>query len=147
MLLNTKHRGLLSEEIIERSEYPQITAPMVRYRGDRGGKDLTFDWSCITKPLVMGNKPRKNDFDQLIVLGGSNTHDLTEFQAEVEIPFGKEATKKMITEPEIVYIPRGLTFGPIDVKKISGPIFMMNFYLTPRSPSAGSSPATTSTSR
>jgi hypothetical protein len=132
MLLNTKYRGLLSEEIIERSEYPQITAPMVRYRGDRGGRDLTFDWSCITKPLVMGNKPRKNDFDQLIVFGGSNTHDLTEFQAEVEIPLGKEATRKMITEPMIVYIPRGLTFGPIDVKKISSPIFMMNFYLTPR---------------
>ncbi len=132
MLLNTKYRRLLSEEIIERSEYPQITAPMVRYRGDRGKSDLTFDWSCITKPFVMGDKPRKNGFDQFMLFGGSNIDDLTEFQAEVEISLGEEGTKKTITGPRLIYIPRGLTFGPIHFKTVDKPIFLMDFYLTPK---------------
>jgi hypothetical protein len=132
VLLNTKYRRLFSEEIVERSEYPQITAPMLRYLGDLGGEDLTFDWSCITKPFVMGNGPRKNGFDQFMVFGGSNIDDLTEFQAEVEVSLGVEGTKKRITGPRLLYIPRGLTFGPIEFKSVSKPIFLMNFYLTPK---------------
>jgi hypothetical protein len=49
----TKYGKYISREIIEESKYPQVTAPMVKYRGDRGGRDCTFEWSCITKPLVI----------------------------------------------------------------------------------------------
>jgi hypothetical protein len=78
----TKYGKYISREIIEESKYPQITAPMVKYRGDRGGRDMTFEWSCITKPLVMDDEPEVNDFDQFLLFGGGDITDFAEFDKE-----------------------------------------------------------------
>jgi hypothetical protein len=128
----TKYRKYISKEIIEESKYPQITAPIVKYRGDRGGRDMTFEWSCITNPLVMDDEPEVNEFDQFMLFASSNIDDYSEFQAQVELPLGKEKKKQIINEPQFVYIPQGLVHGPVKFKNIKKPIVFMNIYLSPK---------------
>ena len=126
----TKYGKYISREIIEESKYPKVTAPMVKFRGNRGGKDLTFEYSCITNPLVMDDEPEVNDFDQFMYFGSGNIEDLTEFQAEIELPLGKEGKKQIINHPGLVYIPQGLVHGPVKFKSIKKPIVFMNIALS-----------------
>lgn len=123
----TKYRKLISEEIIEESEYPEITAPAVKYRGDRGNRDLTFDWSCVSQPFVVNNVPCSKERDQFILFASANLDNLEDFQAEVELTMGN--SKKIIAGPKLVYIPTGMTYGPINFKRINKPIVWMNFYI------------------
>lgn len=127
----TKYRGYFSEEIIEKSPYPEVSAPAVRYTGDKGGDDLTFDWTCVTRPMRVENVPSCPDRDQFIVFAGSNLDDLHEFGAKVHLSLGPERTERVITDPKLVYVPRGLTYGPIDFAEVGTPIAWMNFYIAP----------------
>ena len=108
----TKYGKYVSKEIIEESGYPQITAPMVRYRGDRGGRDMTFEWYCITQPVVMDKEPTVSDGDQFFWFVGSNVLDCSDFQAEVELPMGKEGKIQIIKEDKFVYIPERISPRP-----------------------------------
>jgi hypothetical protein len=43
----TKYGKYVTREIIAESKYPQITTPMAKYNGCRGGGNaLTVEWSC-----------------------------------------------------------------------------------------------------
>lgn len=127
----TKYRGYFSEEIIEKSCYPGVTSPAVRYLGGKGGDDLTFDWNCVSQPLKIEEVPCCSDRDQFILLAGTNLDDLREFGGTVRLYLGPEKTEQVITEPKLVYIPRGLTYGPIDFAEVRKPIVWMNFYIAP----------------
>jgi hypothetical protein len=127
-----KYGKYISKEIIEQSKYSRITAPIVNYRGDRGGKDMTFEWSCITNPLVMDAEPEVNDFDQFLLFVGSDINNLGDFQAEIELPMGKEKTKQIINEPKLVYIPQGLIHGPVNFKSIKKPIAFLSINFSPK---------------
>lgn len=121
----------ISRDIIEQSKYSQITAPMINYRGDRGGKDLTFQWSCITQPFVMDAEPEVNNVDdQFLLFAGTNLDDVHEFKAEIELPLGKEMQRQIITEPTFVYIPKGLVHGPIKIKSVKKPISIWDYHLS-----------------
>jgi hypothetical protein len=127
----TIYGKLVSREIIDISKYSQITAPMINYRGDRGGKDLAFQWSCITKPFSMDAEPEvNNDFDQFLLFAGTNLEDIHEFQAEVEIPMGKEKKYFSIKEPTFVYIPKGFAHGPIKFKSVKKPVALWDYRLS-----------------
>jgi hypothetical protein len=128
----TKYRGYFSEEIIEKSPYPAVTAPAVRYEGDRGGDDLTFDWNCVTQPMTVSDVPCCPDRDQFILFAGSNLDNLQEFGAKVRLSLGPEKTELVITEPKLVYIPRGLTYGPLVFAEVDKPIVWMNFFIAPQ---------------
>jgi hypothetical protein len=128
----TKFRKLLSEEIIVNSPYPEVIAPAVSYTGDRGGDHLTFDWNCITQPLTITDAPRCPERDQFILFAGTNLDNLEEFGAEIELALGSEGTKQVITEPKLVYIPAGLTYGPLVFKKVTAPTVYVNFFIAPQ---------------
>jgi hypothetical protein len=49
---------------------------MINYLGDRGGKNMTFQWSCITQPVVMDAEPEVNDRDQFLLFAGANLEDV-----------------------------------------------------------------------
>jgi hypothetical protein len=119
----------LSKEIIEESKYPEITAPMVNYRGDRGGRDLAFQWSCITQPLVMDKEAEVSDRDQFLLFASTNLEDMSDFRAEIELPLGEKKAKQLITEPKFVYVPAGLPHGPITVSSVDGSIALWHFHL------------------
>lgn len=127
----TKYRGFFSEEIIEKSPYPGVTSPAVRYKGDKGGDDLHFDWNCVTQPMTVENVPFRPDRDQFIFFAGSNLDNLQEFGAKVRLCLGPEKTEQVITEPKLVYIPGGLTYGPLTFAEVKTPIVWMNFFIAP----------------
>jgi hypothetical protein len=127
----TKYGKYIIRDIIEESRYSRITTPTAKYRGDRGGRDLTFEWSCITQPLVMDDEPEVNDFDRFLLFASVNIKDFTEFDAEIELPLGKEGKKQVINAPTYVYLPKGLVHGPVNFKKIKKPLVFMNICLSP----------------
>ena len=129
----TKYGKYVTRDIIGESKYPQITTPIARYKGCRGGGNaMTCEWSCITKPLVMDDEPEvDNERDQFLLFGSSNIDDGAEFQAEVELSLGKEGKKIVINEPTYVYIPKGLVHGPVKFKTIRKPITFFTYFLSP----------------
>jgi hypothetical protein len=128
----TTYRRYFSEEIIEESSYSGVTSPAVRYRGDAGGDDLTFDWSCVAQPMTVDDVPSCPDRDQFILFAGTDLEDLRKFGAEVHLHVGSEKTERVINEPKLVYIPRGLTYGPLVFEEVDTPIVWMNFFIAPR---------------
>jgi hypothetical protein len=131
-MTRTKHGKYMTMEIIAESKYPEITVPMARYNGCRGGGDaLEAEWSCITKPMVMDQEPEVDpDRDEIIMIGSTNVEDGADFHAEVEIALGPKGKKQVITEPAIIYIPKGYTHGPVTVKSLSKPIFVQSSRLS-----------------
>ncbi len=104
----------------------------MHYEGDRGGDDLTFDWSCVTQPMTVENVPRRTDRDQFIFFAGTDLDDLQRFEAEVRLYLGPERTERVITKPTLVYVPRGLTYGPLTFARVDTPIVWMNFFIAPQ---------------
>lgn len=129
---NTKYRGYFSEEIIEKSPYPGVASPAVRYTGGKGGDDLTFDWHCVARPLTVEDVPRSPDRDQFILFAGTDLDDLRRFGAAVRLCLGAEKTERVITQPTLVYVPRGLAYGPLSFAEVEAPIVWMNFWVAPR---------------
>lgn len=129
----TKYGKYVTRDIIGESKYPQITTPIARYQGCRGGGNaMTCEWSCITKPLIMDDEPEvDNERDQFLLFGSSNIDDGEEFRAEIELPLGKEGKKFVIDEPTYVYIPKGLVHGPVRFKAITKPITFLSYFLAP----------------
>ncbi len=133
-MASTKHGKYVTREIIAESKYPEITAPMARYKGCRGGGDaLEAEWSCITKPMVMDQEPEVDpDRDEIILIGSTNIEDGTDFRAEVEIALGPKGKKHVFTEPVCIYLPKGYTHGPVTVKSLNKPIFVQSSRLAAR---------------
>jgi hypothetical protein len=130
----TKYGKYITREIIKESKYPQITTPIASYNGCRGGGNAlqNCEWSCITKPFTMDMEPEvDNDRDQFLLFASSNINDSNEFQSEAELSIGKNGKKQVITEPTLVYIPKGLEHGPVKFKSIKKPIALLNWYLSP----------------
>jgi hypothetical protein len=133
-MARTEHGKYVTREIIAESKYPEITTPMARYSGCRGGGDaLEAEWSCITKPVVMDQEPEVDpDRDEMILIGSTNVDDAADFHAEVEIALGPKGKKHVITEPAYIYIPKGYSHGPVTVKSVKGSIFVQSTRLSPQ---------------
>jgi hypothetical protein len=130
-MIKTKYGKYISNDIIEESPYSQVTAPMIRYRGYRGRKDITFELSCITNPFTMDDEPEVNQFDQFLLFMGSDFNDYSRFEAEIEISLGKEGEKQSFNEPRFLYIPQGLVHGPVKFKSVRKPVTFVNICLSP----------------
>jgi hypothetical protein len=128
-MAKSKYRKYIAEEVIFKSKYPEILAPMVSYRGDSSGTDLTFDCSCISEPLIIGDLPPVCDFDRFIFLVGSNPEN-AEFGAKVEISLGEQGQKFLVREPKFIYIPGGMNLGVINFRQVLKPVTFMIFQLS-----------------
>jgi hypothetical protein len=127
--LASKYGKYLSKEIIINSKYPKITAPAIEYRGDRGGDDLHFSWSCITQAMEMDQEPEVSDRDRFLLFASSNLDDLREFGAEVEVPFGETKQVFDVVEPTFVYVPAGMPLGPVKFKRVKTPVTLWEYKL------------------
>jgi hypothetical protein len=128
----SKYRAFFSEEIVEKSPYPAVTAPAIRYIGDRGSEVLTFDWNCVAQPLTVQHPPCAADRDQFVLFAGSEMDDFGQLGARVRLHLGTESTEHLITVPTLVYIPRGLTYGPVTFSEVETPLVWMNFFIAPQ---------------
>jgi hypothetical protein len=132
-MAHSKYGKYITRDIFAESKYPQIIAPTARYDGCRGGGDaLSFEWSCLTSPVTMDQEPEVDaERDQFLLFGSGNVSDGTEFAAEIEIALGPKGKKLVITEPTLVYLPKGLWHGPVTVKSVKKPTALLSWYLAP----------------
>jgi hypothetical protein len=132
-MATTKYGKYVSREIIAESKYPEISTPIAKYQGCRGGGNaVSCEWSCITKPFTMDQEPEVDyERDQFLLFGGANLEDGKEFSAEIELPIGPRLEKQTITSPTCVYLPKGMKHGPVKFKSVGKPIVCLSSYLSP----------------
>jgi hypothetical protein len=100
----------------------------IRVGSDKLGEPCSILYSPVTKPHLMVDKPHVHDFSQFLCLFGSNSKDLFDFDAEVEMYLDGE--KNVITVPSIMHIPAGLPHCPLNFKRIGSPIMFLEIMLT-----------------
>ena len=92
------------------------------------GEPCSILYSAVTKPHVLVDKPHVHDFPQFLCLFGSNSKDLFDFDAEVEMYLDGE--RNLITAPSIIHIPTALPHCPLNFKRIGKPIMFLEIMLT-----------------
>jgi hypothetical protein len=83
-------------------------------------------WNYIVEPHVM-ERPHAHDYDQVFHIFGGDASNITDFQAEVIVNLGDEQIT--LTEPAIIFIPRGTMHCPVIFKRVDKPIIWMNVAL------------------
>jgi hypothetical protein len=125
---------LVDAPIMRSVAFPQITQPQVNiFGGDHlGGVKFTMNWSYLTEPFAMTPDTHSHDFDQVICVLGGDPMNIREFGGEVEMFFGEELERHVITSPTYIYVPAGVVHYPLNILKINKPIMYMDFPLTAR---------------
>jgi hypothetical protein len=131
-MAESKYGDLIAKNIIKKSKHEEVKAPKVEFGGEEvsGGNDLDVSWYCITEPFVLNEEAHVHDFDEYVCFTSSNVLDMNDFQAEAEVWLGKE--KHIITEPTIVYIPRGFVHSPVKITSLVKPISFFKICLSPK---------------
>jgi hypothetical protein len=111
--------------------FPQIKAPQINIGGSQlNGLPLTMNWSYLAEPLTLVDHPHTHEFDQVIIFLGGNPTNIREFGAVIEMYFGEEQEKFVITSSTYICVPRGTVHGPLIVKSVEKPVVYMDLPLT-----------------
>ncbi len=132
-MTDTKYGNLIVEAPIAPSKYfPQIKAPQINVWGEEHlhGFNFMMNWSYLTEPFVVVDHAHTHEFDQVICLIGGDPTNIKEFGGEIEMYFGDEQEKHVITSPSFICVPRGTVHCPLVVKRVDKPIVYMDFPLT-----------------
>ena len=127
-------KHIIDAPIMQSVMFPQITAPQINAFGAEHfmGIEFTMNWSYLTEPFLMVDSSHSHDFDQVICFIGGDPLNIREFGGEVEIYFGEEKEKHVITSSSYIVVPRGVVHGPLNIKRVDKPIMYMDFPLTAR---------------
>ncbi len=104
----------------------RIVVPGAKY-GFEGMKNYWMRWNCITAPLNR-EKPHKHEFDEVFHFFGADSHDVSDFRAEVEL--WVEGKMHLITETTVVYMPAGVLHCPLNFRRVDKPVIFMNVAYT-----------------
>ena len=128
-----RHGDYIMELKTGMSIYKQVVAPQIGVSGGRdlGGANFSLGWSFLTQPFLMVAEAHKHDFDQIVFFLGGDPNNVADFDAEVEMCFGVEQEKSVITYPSCVYIPSGLMHGPLNIKTVNKPFMFIDVTLSP----------------
>ncbi len=131
MAENKKHGEYITELGTLKSMYKQVIADQVAVAGgsDLDGTDFSLGWSYLTEPFLMVGDAHTHDFDQIIFFLGGDPNNISEFGAEVEMHLDNK--KQVINYTSCVYIPAGLSHGPLDVKIVNKPVMFIDITLSP----------------
>jgi hypothetical protein len=116
-------RGVVEEDGKIVFEGLKVTPAMTGY-------DCSILYSAITQPEVNVSKPHSHDFPEFFGFFGSNSRDLYDFDAEIEMYLGGE--KHVIDKTSVVYIPAGLDHCPLIFKRIGKPVMWLEVIMTPK---------------
>lgn len=130
-----KYANYLTTNVREDSTIPGvIQGPSFAFRGGRiiPGAGANFGWILITSPLFIDREAHTHDVDEyLFFLGGQVPDSFSTFDAEIDLFIGEEQEKYVITEPTLVYIPKGLLHTPLEFRKINKPVLFGMILLAP----------------
>lgn len=95
-----------------------------------GEKDFHSDFSLVVlpvvEPVVMEDYAHAHDFDMYLTVIGFDPNGLNDLGAEIEMCFGEEEEKHIITTPSSIYIPKGLVHCPMTFKRVEKPILLIH---------------------
>jgi hypothetical protein len=100
--------------------------------GDEMDAECIITHHVFNKPELVLKEPHfHDDFVQILCFLGTNHRNVRDFGgAVIELCFGKEKEKHIINSPAIVTIPKGLSHGPMNFKKVPKPIIFLEVMLT-----------------
>jgi hypothetical protein len=131
-----KYAKYFTTDIKEDSIMPdQIPGPSFGFRGARiiPEAKANFGWNVIHKPYFIDRVTHVHEGDEyLAFLGGQVPDCFSNFDAEIDFYVGKEQELYTITEPTVVYIPKGLLHCPLDFRKVNKPLLFVMILLTPK---------------
>jgi hypothetical protein len=96
-----------------------------------GERDFGSDFSLVLLPviepvLMEAGPPHWHEFDMYLTLIGFDPRGLEDLGAEVEMSFGEEQEKHVITTPSTIYIPKGLVHCPFEFKRVDKPLLLIH---------------------
>jgi hypothetical protein len=112
-----------------------IAGPQVAFRGAKQipGANANFGCEVFVKPIFLEKEPHTHPADEYLIFLGAQLPDLfANFDAEIDFWIGEEQEKYVITEPTLVFIPKGLPHTPLNFRKINKPVLFGVILLTPR---------------
>lgn len=131
-----KYARYFTTDIKEDSIIPDvILSPSFGLRGARiiPEAKANFGWNVITKPYFIDRVTHVHAGDEyLCFLAGQVPDCFSEFDAEIDFYVGKEQELYTITEPTVVYIPKGLLHCPLEFRVVNKPLLFVMILLTPR---------------
>jgi hypothetical protein len=89
--------------------------------------DCSLGYHHIAKPISFDD-PHSHAFPEMLCFIGTDSKDITDLGAEVEITLGEE--KHLITTAAVVSIPANLKHCPIKITSVKRPIVFLEVSLT-----------------
>lgn len=100
-------------------------------------KDMGIDVNVQIRNFVTAGNLGKasfhaevHDYDEVVVLVGSDTNCLSDLGAEVEICLGEEKERQMIASSSIIFIPRGVPHIPANIIRMDRPFIFLHVAVT-----------------
>ena len=131
-----KYAKYFTTDIKEDSIMPHdiIPGPTFGFRGARQipGACANFGWNVIYKPYFIDRVTHVHAGDEyLCFLAGHVPDCFSDFDAEIDMHFGKEMELYTITKPTIIHIPKGTWHCPLEFRKVNKPLLFVMLLLTP----------------
>ncbi len=131
---------ITTECVKEIKDRPGAYVTSTRHLGTFGGGELSIDAIYINRPHLMLTQPHKHEFAQYLGFFSSNPDNATDFDAEIEVTLGDELEKHVITCPASVYLPAGLSHGPLNFKRIGKPVLFLDIAVAREYSRVGNTP-------
>lgn len=133
------------------TEYGSLVKPLTfsndgygwyRQRTEMTGEFLGFDVSIEYGSYLAAGRmtggpleAHVHDFNQVMLWIGTDTKDIGELGAEVELCLGAEGERHVFTGPAAVFVPKGLPHFPATITKMDKQILFMTVSIAPESKS------------
>ena len=114
---------------------PSMGGPSAYFRGEWQipGANINLGWQVITKANFMEKEGHHHLVDEYFAIFGAQVPDIwSSFDAEVELCYGPEEEKHVITQPTFVFVPKGMHHCPLNFKVVNKPILFQAIHLGPR---------------
>jgi hypothetical protein len=135
-LYKGKYAKYFTTDIKEDSILPAdiIPGPTFGFRGASqiAGACANFGWNVIYKPYFIDRVTHVHAGDEYLCFLAGNVPDcFSNFDAEIDMHFGKEQEKYTNTKPTIVFIPKGTFHCPLEFRVVNKPLLFVKLLLTP----------------
>jgi hypothetical protein len=117
-------------------EHPVGKSPFGPVFTFSGEDDFKSDFSlfviAVDHACLMEDHAHAHDFDMYLVFCGMDPKNMGDLGAEIELSFGDEGEKHVITKPTTVYIPKGLKHNPLNFKRVDKPVLFLHATIASR---------------
>jgi len=99
----------------------------VWYAGEDDYKNsFTALFIRVTRDMVMEEYSLAHDFDMYVWVLPLDRDNLDDLHAELEMDFGPELERHVVTTTASFYVPKGLVHGPFIFRNVTKPILFIH---------------------